>query len=287
MKAMSFAVTITLTLVSLARAQVPQPPLPPLIHPVTGKVEWTDPFGAQRDGGKRRHDGLDIGAPKLRSVVACFDGTVSLTAGMGGLGRSVFLRGDCGWSATYAHLNDDNPGTDDDSAELRLTFSSGIQEGSRVRAGQLLGYLGNSGNAKRVGSHLHFELSPPSGGAVDPAPYLKKARSLTKPIPAGYPAATLQLVELPEGVLSEWVTIKTSADPAPRKASTYYTVCLDGQEQVRFSLNPGMARLNTHLFPDGQHTLTLLRRDSSTGGSYEAHRIAIMIRNRDREPPTK
>lgn len=297
MRRMVFAVLTSLALSAFAHAQEPPPPLPSLIHPVTGKVEWTDPFGAERDGGKRRHEGFDMGAPKLRPVVACFDGTVSLTTGMGGLGRAVFLRGDCGWSATYAHLNDDNPGTDDDSAELRLTFSSGIQEGSHVRAGQLLGYLGNSGNAKYAGSHLHFELSPPGGGIVDPTPHLKKARLLAKPIPVGQvalptaasrPAPTpLQLVELPDEPLSGMATIQTSADPTPRKASTYYTVCVDGQERLRFTLTPGIARLNTQLFPDGSHTLTLQRRDSATGGSYQAHRVVITIRNRASELPRK
>lgn len=258
-------------------------PLPGLIHPVIGKVEWIDPFGAQRDGGKRQHQGYDMGAPKLRPVVACFDGTVSLSQGMGGYGRAVFLRGDNGWSATYAHLNDDTPGTDDDNGDLRYTFSSGIQEGSHVSAGQLLGYVGNSGNAKFAGSHLHFELCPPGGGVVDPAPYLKKARSLGKPLPASQAAALLKFIELPEGPLSEVITIQTSGDPTPRKESTYYVVCVDGAEQVRFTATPGIARLDTRKLSDGTHTLTLLRCDSLSQGRYEAQRLTITIQNGNEE----
>jgi len=64
----------------------------PMIFPVLGNTVWHDTFGAPRDNGRRQHIGQDIAAPKMRPIVAPFDGIFSPTS---------YLRGDNGWTAVF------------------------------------------------------------------------------------------------------------------------------------------------------------------------------------------
>ena len=154
--------------------------LPRLVFPVAGGVHsWKPNFGAARDGGRRSHRGQDLMAPRMTPVVACFSGTVFTSKG-GNAGHWLTLLGDCGWSANYMHLNDDRTDADDDTAPREMTYAPWLQDGGHVQAGDLLGFVGNSGNAKTSGSHLHFELIGPEG-AVDPAPMLRSATVVGAP----------------------------------------------------------------------------------------------------------
>jgi len=126
--------------------------------PVTGPVTFTDTFGAPRSGG-RTHKGNDLFAPYGTPLVAIENGVVFQTddtpRGLGGI--DVWLRGDSGTSYYYAH----------DSANV-------VAVGQRVAVGDVLAYLGDTGNAE--GSpQLHFELHPGGGAAVDPYPTLRQA----------------------------------------------------------------------------------------------------------------
>ncbi len=80
-----------------------------------------------------------------------------------------------GW---YIHLNNDTPGTDDG---LGWGFADGISSGVHVTAGQLIGWVGDSGNAEWTASHLHFELHHPDHGSVNPYPHLREAVVLPTP----------------------------------------------------------------------------------------------------------
>ncbi len=64
-----------------------------------------------------------------------------------------------GWSTVYMHLNNDDPGTDNGDAGELGAFSPGLYEGATVEAGQLIGWVGDSGNAENTTPHTHFELS--------------------------------------------------------------------------------------------------------------------------------
>jgi murein DD-endopeptidase MepM/ murein hydrolase activator NlpD len=112
-------------------------------------------FGAARDAGARRHEGVDIFAARGTPVVAAADGIVT-SVGMNGLGGKVVwvvrpLRGE---SLYYAHLD-----------------TQIVKAGSYVKRGAVLGTVGNTGNARGGPAHLHFGIYA-RGGAVDPLPYL-------------------------------------------------------------------------------------------------------------------
>lgn len=143
----------------------------PLLFPVAGENNWTDTFGAPRSGG-RTHEGTDIFADKGTPVVAAADGTVTKIAIGERAGRYIKITHDDGWSTYYMHLNNDTPGTDDGLSD---EAASGIAVGVRVSAGDVIDYVGDSGNAEDTPSHLHFELHTPDGTAINPAPNLASA----------------------------------------------------------------------------------------------------------------
>ncbi len=76
------------------------------------------------------------------------------------------------------HLNNDSPGTDNG---LAVGYGPGIRVGVRVRAGTLVGYVGDSGNSEETTPHLHFELHQPDGYRANPYPALRKARRVSEP----------------------------------------------------------------------------------------------------------
>ncbi|MFC3103994.1 M23 family metallopeptidase [Salinisphaera aquimarina] len=120
-------------------------------------------FGAPRDGGSRAHHGVDIFADRGTPVTAVTAGRVRTgTGGIGGnhiwLSGGVFGIG--GARYYYAHL---------DSFE--------VESGDRVDKGQVIGHVGNTGNARTTPPHLHFGIYT-SGGPVNPAPFLKPVAQL-------------------------------------------------------------------------------------------------------------
>ena len=133
-------------------------PILPMIFPVLGKVFWRDSFAPNGEGGRRRHHGQDLMAPKMRPLVAAFAGRVSFhRAGVGGH-NILSLRGDNGCFCTYMHINNDTPGTNDGLGSEDYAYPAGLQSGDQVVAGQLIAFVGNSGNAETVGPHCHFEM---------------------------------------------------------------------------------------------------------------------------------
>lgn len=146
-----------------------------IVFPVVGAVTFTDDFGSPRSGG-RSHEGTDImaGGVKGLPVVAPADGVV------GWIGSTCcyfeIVHGG-GWSTWYIHLNNDTPGTDDG---LGWGIADGLTTGTPVLAGQLIGWVGDSGNAEEAGPHLHFEIRK-DGVAINAYPYLVNAPRLAAP----------------------------------------------------------------------------------------------------------
>ncbi|MEW6189765.1 MAG: peptidoglycan DD-metalloendopeptidase family protein [Actinomycetota bacterium] len=120
--------------------------------PVAGPHAYCDSWGAPRRG--HRHQGCDIFALRGIPCVACVSGTVKATYSSGG-GKTIYLYGDDGNTYCYMHL------------------SGYAVTGGHVEAGQTIGYVGNTGNARGASPHLHFEFHPGGGRAVNPYPVLK------------------------------------------------------------------------------------------------------------------
>lgn len=131
--------------------------------PVGGTPDFSDSWGNPRSGG-RTHKGNDLMAPKGTPVLAIADGTIFKTTptwspgnpSLGGI--SVWLRDTNGTTYYYAHLN---------------AIAGGIGVGTNVRVGQVIAFVGNTGNAYPGASHVHFEIHPGGGGAVDPYKILR------------------------------------------------------------------------------------------------------------------
>lgn len=138
---------------------------PQILFPVAGEHSFVDTFGAPRDGGRRQHKGNDIFAAKGTPVVAVADGTIELMRTGDLAGQYIALRHDDGWRSMYMHLNNDTPGTDDG---LAIGYAKGIEEGMKVTAGTVIGFVGDSGNAESTAPHLHFELHQPNRLKINP-----------------------------------------------------------------------------------------------------------------------
>lgn len=139
----------------------------------TAPTVFSSTFGAGRSGG-RRHEGNDLMAPKMTEVYAAADGLITVIDTSSLAGRYIEIEHRGGWSTRYMHLNNDDLGTDNGSADWSLTVASGLRVGSQVRTGQVIAYVGDSGNAEWTGSHTHFEIAY-EGRSIDPYPLLKEA----------------------------------------------------------------------------------------------------------------
>jgi murein DD-endopeptidase MepM/ murein hydrolase activator NlpD len=127
------------------------------VFPVRGQVTIGGPFGAFRaDTGF--HEGNDIFANFGTPVVAVADGTVHMVGSLPISGNRLWVYADEGDTFFYAHLS---------------AFSPEAVAGRHVKAGTVLGYVGNTGDAEPTPPHLHFEVHPNGGAAVDPHPFLE------------------------------------------------------------------------------------------------------------------
>ncbi len=139
---------------------------PALGFPVQGADNSTirSRFGVDRDAGRRRHEGIDIFAPKGTPVIAATRGRIT-SVGENGLGGLVVWEWDDerNQSLYYAHL----------SAQI-------AREGTTVERGDTIGLVGNTGNARTTPSHLHFGIYRRGEGAIDPLGYV--FRSGSKPL---------------------------------------------------------------------------------------------------------
>lgn len=130
------------------------------------KTTFSNTWGARRQGG-RRHKGTDLMAEKMSEVYAFAAGEVTKVGNSRRPGRYLIIEHPGGWDTYYIHLNNDTPGTDDGKADWSFTIAPGIEEGAQVQIGQLIGWVGDSGNAEGSGSHTHFELLH-NGRNIDP-----------------------------------------------------------------------------------------------------------------------
>ncbi|MEM8983612.1 MAG: M23 family metallopeptidase [Pseudomonadota bacterium] len=124
-------------------------------------------FGDVRDGGRRRHEGVDVFAARGTPVLAVTDGVATPRQSRRG-GNTVWLRGN-DRSFYFAHLD-----------------TVAIERHTAVKAGDVLGTIGNTGNARTTPPHLHFGIYQRGRGALDPYPYLESFRFRREPAPSVY-----------------------------------------------------------------------------------------------------
>jgi murein DD-endopeptidase MepM/ murein hydrolase activator NlpD len=147
-----------------------------MVYPVAGKKSFVGSFwGAVRDGGKRKHEGIDIFARKGTPVVAVADGVVVEAGNTSRGGKTVWLRSfNDDFYYYYAHLN------------VQL-----VRSGQTVKKGQHLGTVGNTGNAKLTPPHLHFGIYSFTG-AINPLPYVKNLPKMAIPAKTKRPSQALK-----------------------------------------------------------------------------------------------
>ncbi len=140
-----------------------------ILFPVDGEYSFRNDFSEPRDGGARQHLGIDIIASKMTPLVAVTDGTIAFIAiPQASWGYAITLEDANGYTYRYLHINNDTPGTDDGAGGTQYAYAPGLYRGTKVVQGQLLGWVGDSGNAESVTSHLHFEMRGPDRVAFNP-----------------------------------------------------------------------------------------------------------------------
>ncbi|MBJ6144691.1 M23 family metallopeptidase [Hymenobacter sp. BT559] len=180
-------------------------------------------WGAERDGGARRHEGVDIFAPRGTPAVAAAAGVITRVGDTKIGGRVVWLLDAAtGQHLYYAHL------------DRQL-----VQAGQHVCPGDTLGLVGNTGNARTTVPHLHFGIYKSGRGAVDPWPYLHRA----DPVPAALPASAGEY-------LGQWVRLRSAKPGTQFKLTDSRTELLTSSTPLRV-LGQQRERLRVEL-PDGR-----------------------------------
>jgi murein DD-endopeptidase MepM/ murein hydrolase activator NlpD len=126
--------------------------------PVAGEHNFVDTFGAPR-ADVPVHVGNDIFASFGTPVVAVADGRLYRVGTLKISGNRLWLRDKKGYRYFYCHLSD---------------FAAAAYNGADVHAGEVIGFVGNTGDAEPTPPHLHFEVHMPDGAVVGPYPYLRK-----------------------------------------------------------------------------------------------------------------
>jgi hypothetical protein len=163
----------------------------PIVFPVVGPYRYTNDFGDPRPQG--RHEGNDILAPKRATVVAVEDGKIKFWTTSARAGCMLYLYGASGTTYLYIHLNNDLTKGNDNKGRCvpGVSYWPRLKDSANVVAGQAIGYVGDSGDADGT-PHLHFEVHPHDGGAVNPFPHLNRATRVLFAAPPGS-AVTLSL----------------------------------------------------------------------------------------------
>ena len=154
-----------------------------IIFPVVGDVRYADDFGAPRPQGS--HQGNDIMAAWRSPVVAVEAGTVKLWTASARAGCMLWLNGKSGTKYAYIHLNNDLTPTssDDGGCAQGVAYAPGLVDGQKVAAGQLIAFVGDSGDAENGVNHLHFEIADARRGTISPYRSLRRAKRLLFAVP--------------------------------------------------------------------------------------------------------
>ena len=164
----------------------------PIVFPVLGPTHYVDDFGDSRPGGP--HQGIDIIAKKRSLALAAEAGKIKFWTTSASAGCMLYLYAASGTTYEYIHLNNDLTAKNDNRGKCvpGTAYAPALKDGAKVYAGQPIGFVGDSGDADGIHAHLHFEVHPKGGKAVDGYPYLQAAQHLLFSAPPGS-AFTLEL----------------------------------------------------------------------------------------------
>lgn len=167
-------------------------PSKPIVFPVFGAAHYTDDFGDARAGAS--HQGIDILAARKSPVLAAESGNVKFWTTSAAAGCMLYLYGASGTTYYYIHLNNDLTRGNDNRGKCvaGTAYAARLKDGAKVAAGEPIGFVGDSGDANGIHPHLHFEVHPNRGKAVDGFPYLQAAKHLLFAAAKGTPF-TLEL----------------------------------------------------------------------------------------------
>jgi Peptidase family M23 len=273
-------VSLALVLALPATAAKSPAKVPTLLFPVAGAVTYQDDFGQPRAGGT--HQGNDLLGTKKTPVIAVESGTIKFWTTSASAGCMLYLYGDSGTMYEYIHLNNDLTMRNDNrgSCVAGTAYAKGLKDGAKVSAGQQIGFLGDSGDANGIHPHLHFEVHPNGGAAVDPYPYLQSAQHLLFFAKLGTPftlaltgtvvSATdtslkVQLTEL-QGFpmrltlknLAQALTVNVPATAVVQPAATRLLAAYAG-EPVTIWTQPALTSLKSMLGADGALSAALVQ----------------------------
>lgn len=134
----------------------PPPPDTLFVFPIVGGASFTNDWGGERPGGAS-HQGIDLFADEATPVVAEVSGVVFNVGWNDVGGWRYWIRDQWGNEYYHAHLS---------------AFSPAAVEGAQVSAGTVLGFVGNTGDARSTAPHVHFEIHPAGGSAIPPFGYI-------------------------------------------------------------------------------------------------------------------
>ena len=179
---------------------------PSLAYPIkaNGSGHTKSFWGAARDNNMRKHEGIDMFAPRLTPVLAAADGYITRVNESELGGKVVWMRAaGKDYTLYYAHLD-----------------SQLVESGKQVKTGEVLGLMGNTGNARTTSPHLHFGIYT-NRGAVDPFPFVD-------PVPKN-PAA----IDGDAEKLNEWTRVSGSTRLLPSGVETTGGFTLPSNQLVR------------------------------------------------------
>lgn len=250
--------------------------VPSLRFPVAGLTHqsiWSF-WGDERDGGRRSHEGVDIFAERGTPVIAPTDGLVR-SAEERGIGGKVVWLADSRRSQNlyFAHLNDWN-----------------VKKGDRVKAGDTLGFVGNTGNARTTAPHLHFGIY--SRGAINPINHLKPLGRQLRPVDSEFDwlGQEMQLknnTSLFSSLSDRQATIQLEKNQIARVIAITHDHCKvelpNGEKGFirKRDLNPGLGILEQLIAQEEQYIY--FRPDLSTGKGMIAanENLDVLGRNND------
>ena len=169
------------------------------VFPVFGQSSFSDDYGAPR-AITGWHHGNDIFGAAGLPLLAVADGVLSKVGVNAVGGNRLWLTDTHGNAYYYAHLSG---------------YPAGVEDGLSVKAGQVIGFLGNSGQAITTPLHLHFEIHPAGGDSVDPFPYLSAWQQRAS-LPLAIPEAANSASSIPVAgalVVSFRQTVDTPVGP--------------------------------------------------------------------------